>query len=367
VTALEGIVDAILRKAYRTVEQKLRELAEGPLDELVARCAETEAAYPQAAPFGDDPPLRRFLGRVGLLPKRSSPANLYELVGKVANATGERQAVVKRVLDLYCAPADGIRRVMCDEVPRCEECPLAPECKFRQRKPSIKELPADQRPRERLIAEGEQALADAELLAILLRSGTEEDTAITLASKLLAKFGSLRALAGRTIGELSSFKGIGPAKAAQIKAAVEIGRRIAQQAATEPGKRLGNSQTVYDMYAPRLRDLRKETFLVLLLDAKNRVSREVEVSVGSLTASVAHPREVFNEAVRDSAAAILCVHNHPTGDPTPSQRDTEITRKLHATGQVLGIHLLDHIIIGETTYYSFADDGKLPEERRDDG
>jgi len=363
----EKRVEALLRKTYRTVGEKLRELSDEPLDDLVARCAEAQASYPDPASFGDDPPLRRFLGRVGLIPRRSSPSNLYELVCKMAKATGQREAVVRRVLDLYCAPADGVRRVICDESPRCEECPLSAECKFYQRAPSIKELPADQRPRERLMAEGEQALSDAELLAILLRSGTEEDTAIGLANKLLARFGSFRALAGRTIAELSSLKGIGPAKATQVKAAVEIGRRIAQQTAAEPGKPLGGSQAVFDLYAPRLRDRKKEAFLVLLLDAKNRVVREVPVSEGSLTASLAHPREVFNEAVRDSAAAVLCVHNHPTGDPTPSRRDIEITRQLHAAGKILGIHLLDHVILGDATYYSFADAGQLPEEKRDDG
>ena len=150
-------------------------------------------------------------------------------------------------------------------------------------------------------------------------------------------------------------------------AAVEIGRRLAQQAAAEPGKRLSDSRSVYDLYAPRLRDRKKETFLVLLLDAKNRLLREVTVSEGSLTASLAHPREVFNEAVRDSAAAILCIHNHPTGDPSPSERDAQITRQLHAAGKVLGIHLLDHIILGDPGYYSFADSGQLPEEKRHDG
>jgi len=360
-------VEAALRKTYRTVEQKLRELAEAPLEGILGQCAEVEAAYPDAAAFGDDPPLRRFLARVGLIRRNSVAANLYEMVCKMARATGEREAVVRRLLDLYCSPAEGVRRVVCDETPRCGECPLSAECRYYQRTPTIKELPEQQRPRERLIAEGEHALSDAELLAIILRTGSEEDTAIGLGHKLLGKFGSFRALAGKTIAELTSVKGIGPAKAAQVKAAAEIGRRLAHETAAEPGKRLGDSRAVFDLYAPRLRDRKKETFLVLLLDAKNRVVREVTVSEGSLTASLAHPREVFNEAVRDSAAAILCLHNHPTGDPAPSERDTQITRQLHAAGKVLGIHLLDHIILGDPGYYSFADAGQLPEEKRHDG
>ncbi|MBM4043168.1 MAG: JAB domain-containing protein [Planctomycetes bacterium] len=256
---------------------------------------------------------------------------------------------------------------MCGEEPACADCPLAAECRHFQRTPSIKDLPADQRPRERLIVGGERGLSDAELLAIILRSGTEEQTAIGLGQSLLAKFGTFRGLAGRSIAELRRVKGVGPAKAAQVKAALEIGRRMAAQAAAEPGRHIATSQSVYDLAWPRLRDQKKETFLVLLLDARNRVVREVEVSVGSLTASLAHPREVFTDAVRDGAAAIICVHNHPTGDPAPSPRDIEITTKLHATGKVLGIPLLDHVILGEGRHYSFADEGKLPQEGRQDG
>lgn len=356
-----------LRRTYRTLEQKLHELACAPFEAVVGTCAEAEPDYPDAAQFEDDPALRRLLSRIGLIPRARSAANLYECVRRIATAAGERLGRVRRVLQLYCSPAEGIKAVVCGDKPNCGDCPLAPDCKHYQRAPRIKELPEDQRPRERLIAGGERALADAELLAIILRSGTEEQTAIGLAQSLISKFGSFRALATKSIAELRTLRGIGPAKAAQVKAALEIGRRMAAQAAAEPGRTITNSQAVYDLCAPRLRDQKRETFVVLLLDAKNRVLREVEVSVGSLTASLAHPREVFHDAVRDSAAAIICVHNHPTGDPAPSPRDAEITRKLHATGQVLGISLLDHIILGESRYYSFADEGKLPTASRDDG
>ena len=360
-------MDARLRKTYRAVEQKLRELAPGPLEQAMGLCGEAEAAYPGAAPFADDPPLRRLLTRLGLMPRSRSAAILYVTVRRIAEATCERLAVVQRVLGLYCSPVSGLSAVVCGEEPQCAECPLAAECKHYQRTPSIKDLPEDQRPRERLIAGGERVLSDAELLAIILRSGTEEQTAVGLGQTLIAKFGGFRALAGKSVAELRRVKGVGPAKAAQVKAALEIGRRLAQQAAAEPGRPVADSATVYEMCAPSLRDQKKETFLVLLLDAKNRVLREVEVSVGSLTASLAHPREVFHDAVRDSAAAIICVHNHPTGDPSPSPRDIEITQKLHASGKVLGIALLDHVIVGASGYYSFADAGHLPEEKRHDG
>ena len=360
-------MDAKLRRIYRAMERKLDELAEGRLETVLGRCAEGEATYPSRDKFADDPALRRLLWRVGLVRRNCSAANLYDTVCAIAQAAGQRRERARRVLELYCSPADGIRRVVCDEQPRCEECPLAPECKFFHRTPNITDLPADQRPRERLLAEGEGALSDAELLAIMLRSGTQEQTAIGLAHKLLGRFGSFRALATKSAAELSSVKGIGPAKAAQVKAALEIGRRLARQKATEPGRKLTDSQTVYDMYAPRLRDRRKETFLVLLVDTHHRVFREITVSEGTLTASLVHPREVFNEAVRDSAAAVVCVHNHPSGDPTPSDHDIQITRRLHTAGSTLGIHVLDHVILGDGTYYSFADENQLPRQRRDDG
>jgi len=356
-----------LRKTYRSVEQKLRELATAPLEELVGACGEAQADYPDATQFEDAPALRRLLGRIGLIPRSRSVANLYECVRRMAEAAGERVATVRRVLQLYCEPADGIRAVVCSDEPHCHQCPLAAECKFHQRTPRMRELPEDQRPRERLLASGESALSDSDLLAIILRTGTMERTAVGLAQGLLAQFGNFRALASKSAAELSSIKGVGPAKAAQVKAALEIGRRMAEQAA-EPGRPIATSQAVYDLCSPRLRDQKKETFLVLLLDARNRLVREpAEVSVGSLTASLAHPREVFHEAVRHTAAAIICVHNHPTGDPAPSPRDIEITRKLHETGKVLSISLLDHVIVGEGRYYSFADEGKLPSEPRDDG
>ena len=360
-------MDAALRKTYRGVCRKLEELAERPLDELFGQCAEARAAYPEGQPFGDDPPLRRLLSRLGLVGRTCSAANLYEMVQRIAQASGERQERVRRALDAYCSPADGIPRVICDEEPRCEKCPLRDDCKHFHRTPSITDLPLDQRPRERLLAEGDRALSDAELLAIILRSGTPQETAIGLAHRLLARYGNFRALATRTAAELSSLKGIGPAKTAQIKAAFEIGRRHATQQAAEPGRQIVDSGVVFEMCEPKLRDRKKETFVTLLLDTKNRVFRELTVSEGTLTASLVHPREVFAAAIRENACGIICVHNHPSGDPTPSPRDIEITRRLHETSRLTGIRMLDHIIIGDGRYYSFADEGKLPEARRDDG
>jgi len=363
----EDDVPQSLHSIYRRIERKLADLAGQPLDSLVGVCAEAEVDYADALQFGDDPPLRRMLARIGLIPHTRSHTNLYDVVSRIAAATRERLNRVRRVLDLYCSPSDGVPRVVCGEEPLCAECPLAADCRHAQRTPNIKDLPTDQRPRERLLAEGGAALSDAELLAIILRSGTQEHTAIGVAQNLLGRFGNFADLSSRSARELGIVKGVGPAKAAQVMAALEIGRRLATQKASGTDRQIADSDDVFRIYGPRLRGQRKETFLTVLLDARNFVLRDVPVSVGSLTASIVHPREVFQEAIRDGAAAVVCVHNHPSGDPSPSAQDRRITRQLHESSKVLGIRLLDHVIVGDGRYFSFADTGILPQEPRQNG
>ncbi len=224
----------------------------------------------------------------------------------------------------------------------------------------IKDWPEAERPREKLLRQGAEALSDAELLALVLRTGdaASQASALDHARLLLARFGSLRALAGATTGELCQLRGIGPAKAAELQAVFQIARRFSTQA-LRPGERFTSSAEVFRHYHERLRDRRKEVFLALLLDSKNRVLREVQVSEGSLTASIVHPREVFAPVVRESAAAVLFVHNHPSGDPTPSREDLEITARLREAGELMGVRVLDHIIIGSGDYVSFVDRGLM--------
>jgi DNA repair protein RadC len=224
----------------------------------------------------------------------------------------------------------------------------------------IKDWPAEERPREKLLGRGAEALSDAELLALVLRTGDAASgmSALDHARLLLARFGSLRELARATVGELCQVKGIGPAKAAELQAVFQIARRFGSDP-LRPGERFTSSAEVFRHFHERLRDHRKEVFLALLLDGKNRVIREVQVSEGSLTASIVHPREVFAPVVRDSAAAVLFVHNHPSGDPTPSREDIEITLRLREAGELMGVRVLDHIIIGSGAYVSFADRGLI--------
>jgi DNA repair protein RadC len=222
----------------------------------------------------------------------------------------------------------------------------------------MRHWPEMERPRERLLREGAEALSDAQLLAILLRIGRRQSSALHVAMEVLARVDGLMGLAHRGIEDLCQVPGIGPAKAAQLRAAIELGKR-ALATPLSTGTKIGSSADLYRHYHPRLRDLRHEVFKAVLLDAKHAILRDVTVSEGSLTLSIVHPREVFSLAVRESAAAVIFLHNHPSGDPQPSPEDRALTTRLVAAGNLLGIPVLDHLIIGDGRYVSFADRGWL--------
>lgn len=220
---------------------------------------------------------------------------------------------------------------------------------------TIKEIPLNDRPREKMAANGAAVLTDAELIAILLRTGTAEKSAIDIASEMTADGGLYKRLAGITrLNELTNIKGLGQAKAATVLAALEIGRRIASAKPIEK-IHLSCPQDVADFLMPRLRYAAKEQFVVILLNNKNKVIGTEVVSEGSLSSSVVHPREVYAPAILHHAAAIMVVHNHPSGDPKPSIEDEEVTRLLLRSGKVLGIPMIDHVIIGDGNYYSFLE------------
>lgn len=225
---------------------------------------------------------------------------------------------------------------------------------------TIKDWPEDERPREKLLKRGAHSLSEGELLAIILRTGdgTTKQSAIDHARDLLTRFGSLRKLASAGIKEICEIKGIGPAKAATIMSAFEIGRRLSKEE-IRPGDIFRCSEDVYRHYHAAMRDVKRESFLAILLDSKNKVIKEVDISTGSLTASIVHPRELFNPAVKESAAAMILVHNHPSGDPTPSREDIELTKRLKDAGELLGIKILDHIVIGDGHHISLAEMGYM--------
>ena len=224
----------------------------------------------------------------------------------------------------------------------------------------IKDWPVADRPREKLLSTSPATLSDSELLALILRTGHARTgaSALDLSRQLLNRFGSLRAMASAAAAELCGVPGIGPAKAAEILALGELARRFAATPLS-PGTRFTSSREVFAHFHERLRDLKKEVFLTLLLDSKNRILREIQVSEGSLNTSIVHPREVFQPVIRESAAAVLFVHNHPSGDPAPSREDLELTTRLRDAGVLMGVRVLDHIIIGSDRYVSLADRGLL--------
>lgn len=225
---------------------------------------------------------------------------------------------------------------------------------------TIKDWPEQERPRERLLRHGVESLTDAELLAIVLVMGYEGKSSVELAKILLSEFGSLRKLSHLSYPELSQIHGIGKAKYAQLKAALEIGSRLNREK-MQPGKKIHKAQDVFDYYVTELRDKKKELFHILLLDTRYQVIRDVLISMGSLSETTVHPREVLKEVIKESAAAVIFLHNHPSGNPQPSQQDIELTRRLCESCQLMGIKVLDHIVIGEDCFYSFAQMGQINE------
>ena len=225
---------------------------------------------------------------------------------------------------------------------------------------TIKDWPAEDRPREKLLAKGPQSLSDTELLAIILRNGNAStgESAIDHARVLLGRFGGLKGMEEATGSDLGKVKGIGPAKIAQIKASLELARRIASHK-WEPGQSLRSSEDVFRHFRDDLEKEKRELFYVVLLNNKNKKIRDVKISEGSLTASLVHPREVYNPVIRESAAAVIFVHNHPSGDPAPSPEDIEITRRLKEVGDLMGVRVLDHVVVGRDRYFSFNDKGML--------
>lgn len=222
----------------------------------------------------------------------------------------------------------------------------------------IKEWRVDERPRERLMKNGASSLSDSELLAILISSGTKNLSALDLAKILLDRFHSLRELASRDVSELKSIKGIGLAKAITLAAAFEISRRI-QASGFDENPTFRSPQDVANYFIPILRDVKQERFYVVLLNSSNRITRVKLVTEGTLNASLVHPREVFRYAITETAASIILVHNHPSGNTTPSEEDINMTNKLVEASKFIDIPILDHLIIAGDRYTSFAQLGYL--------
>ncbi len=224
---------------------------------------------------------------------------------------------------------------------------------------AIRELPSAERPRERLKQHGPHALSAIELVAILFGSGSEGRSSIDLAREVLgASQGSLRRLASRPVASLTSVRGVGSARAIAVHAALELGRRMVAEQRDE-GAAMREARDVYNAYAHRLADLPVEEFHVATLDAQHRLENDILITRGILNSSLVHAREVFRQAIAENAYAVILIHNHPSGDPTPSPEDRVVTTQLVAAGKLLGIDVLDHIIVGRGRFTSFAESGLL--------
>ncbi|MFD2705169.1 RadC family protein [Salibacterium lacus] len=222
----------------------------------------------------------------------------------------------------------------------------------------IKDVPFSERPREKMAKFGAEQLSNQELLAVLIRSGTKEESVLQLSQRVLYDFDGLLMLKDATIEELQTIKGIGLAKALEMRAAIELGRRIYTYHEEERWV-IRSPEDVSGLVMEEMRFLTQEHFVILCLNTKNQVIHRQTLFIGSLNSSIVHPREVFKEALRRSAAAVICIHNHPSGDPGPSREDIDVTKRLIEAGRILGIDVLDHIIIGDRRFTSLKEQGSV--------
>lgn len=224
---------------------------------------------------------------------------------------------------------------------------------------TIKEMPEYERPREKLIRYGSETLSNSELLAILIRTGSKEQSALELANTVLSSDNNgIRFLAKCTVEELNTIKGIGKSKACQIIAAIELGKRLSRST-LESKKAIRSPKDVKDIFIDDMRFLEKEHFKVVFLNTKNEIIAFETISIGSLNASIVHPREVFNRAIKKSSASIILLHNHPSGNCEPSKEDINVTKRLIEAGKIIGIEVLDHIIIGDGDYFSLKENSLI--------
>ncbi len=221
----------------------------------------------------------------------------------------------------------------------------------------IKDIPLSERPRERLLAKGVEYLSNEELLAILLKTGTKDYSVKVLASNILKQLDDINNLKTISLESLIKIKGIGQAKACEILAAIELGKRLNEKITCINQIKVYSSDSIYEYYKDKLNDQKQEHFYCVYLDTKNHIIKDKLLFIGTINESLIHPREIFKEAYLSSASSIICVHNHPSGNVNPSNNDIIMTKQLKEAGQLLGIRVLDHIIIGKDLYFSFNDNG----------
>ncbi len=307
----------------------------------------------------DSSQIVRFFKRFGAVPdnysNRKSTLRVLLAAKTMAKACNVSIGEVYHTLQVFTTCSE---KGLCLEYPACPRCPVAEYCKHNHRNISMKDLPVEERPCERILEKGEDNLTDSELLAILIGGGNKKENAIDLSRRLLATFRTLKRMDQAGNKELRAIKGIGKTKAARLRAAFALGRR-SQSAPLGSKIPIRGSRQVFEHYRHKMSTWKKEMFLCVLMDTKHSVICEEQVAIGSLNESLVHPREVFKRAVVESAHAVLFVHNHPSGDPTPSPQDYNLTARLVKAGKLIGIKVLDHVVVGNEEYYSFAEHGEL--------
>ena len=338
------------------------------------RAHEFLAAVGYPAPVPSRPQVR-LAQRLGFVPADGEGADARESYLLRVQATGAQTGAGALEVDHLLALFSGARRAsgvdpVCGARPACDACPVASLCENRPVAPvapdgrgrhiSIREWAEDERPRERLLHGA--TLTDAELVAILLRTGRRGESALDIARRLIHVEcdRDVRRLGEKDPVQLAALAGLGPARAATLAAAIELGRRVAASGDLRTQlPKVGVSRAVFERCRARFMHAKQEVFLLLTLNTKNAITREVEISTGTLNASIVHPRDVFRQALMENPAGVIFVHNHPSGDPAPSQDDRNLTRRLDEAGRMLGVKVLDHVIIGSESYFSFADEGLL--------
>ena len=313
--------------------------------------------------------VRRFLHRYGLLDSgtasRKNIDALEDFLRRLSRELGVAPAELSALVHLFAEGDDSLAFAgVCRPVPACEHCPLAVDCRYYLTRKPTKLAEAD-RPAVRLAQEGEDVLTVAELLSLLLNAPQETRRAppddaerIELARRLLDEAGGLMGLADLSVKEIAQRTGMKHDGAAAVKAALALGRR-AMTARRGVGAQFSSGDDFFERYGPRLKGKGREVFVTVLLDTKNRLLREEMVSEGTLNESLVHPREVFRAAIREGANSVAFVHNHPSGDPQPSQDDKVLTQQLVEASKLIGIKVLDHVIIGDGRFFSFLEEGLL--------
>ncbi len=224
---------------------------------------------------------------------------------------------------------------------------------------TIKNWPEDDRPREKLLKKGAKTLSNSELLAILLRTGINGSSAVDIARQIMKKFGSFRNMAHTDICEWKEFKGLGLAKMAHIQAALEIGRRFREVETSHSRQKITSANDLVEILMPQMRDLKTELFKVVYLDSNSKIIEICDVALGTVNKTIPIVREIIHSALQKFTTSLICVHNHPSGEAIPSRDDIAFTKELYQAGDLMKIEVLDHIIIGNNTFYSFADENKL--------